>query len=81
MAERSNQEMRKGSGKLLKTLTMRLSLVTASICGPGNFPLIKIPCVGSVPQEKKSSLFQSPEKANKTKEGRSMTGSKSRPVA
>uniref|UniRef100_A0A0A9GCA0 Uncharacterized protein n=1 Tax=Arundo donax TaxID=35708 RepID=A0A0A9GCA0_ARUDO len=23
---------------------MMLSLVTASICGPGNWPLIRIPC-------------------------------------
>lgn len=36
--------MRKGSRRLLKTLMMRLSLVTASICGPGNWPLISIPC-------------------------------------
>ena len=40
----SDQEMRNGSGKLLNTLTMTLSLVTASICGPGNCPLIRIPC-------------------------------------
>lgn len=39
-----DQEMRNGSGKLLKTLMITLSLVTASICGPGNCPLIRIPC-------------------------------------
>ena len=38
-------ERRKGTGRLLKTLTMMLSLVTASICGPGNWPLISIPCI------------------------------------
>jgi hypothetical protein len=38
------QERRNGSLRLLKTLTTRLSLVTASICGPGNWPLIRIPC-------------------------------------
>ena len=32
---------------MLKTLTMMLSLVTASICGPGNWPLISIPCIRS----------------------------------
>lgn len=36
--------MRKGSGKLLKTLMMRLSFVTEYISGPGNCPFIKIPC-------------------------------------
>lgn len=41
----TNQEMRKGSSKLLKTLMMRLSLVTESICGPGNCPFINIPCI------------------------------------
>jgi hypothetical protein len=38
------QERRNGSLSLLKTLMMRLSLVTASICGPGNWLLIRIPC-------------------------------------
>lgn len=38
------QERRNGAGRLLKTLMMMLSLVTASICGPGNWPLIRIPC-------------------------------------
>lgn len=38
------QERRKGSFKLLKTLMMRLSLVTEWISGPGNCPLIRIPC-------------------------------------
>lgn len=38
------QERRKGSSKLLKTLIMRLSLVTEWISGPGNCPLISIPC-------------------------------------
>lgn len=37
--------MRKGSSKLLKTLTMTLSFVTDSIGGPGNWPLINIPCI------------------------------------
>lgn len=41
----TNQDMRKGSSKLLKTLIMRLSLVTESICGPGNCPFINIPCI------------------------------------
>jgi hypothetical protein len=38
------QERRKGIDRLLKTLTMMLSLVTTSICGPRNWPLISIPC-------------------------------------
>ncbi|RRT33002.1 hypothetical protein B296_00052656 [Ensete ventricosum] len=42
----TDQEMRNGSVKLLKTFTIRLSLVTASICGPGNCPSISIPCIG-----------------------------------
>lgn len=40
----TDHEMRKGSGKLLWTLMMRLSLVTEKIFGPGNWPLISIPC-------------------------------------
>lgn len=52
----ANQEMRKGSSKLLKTLIIKLSLVTDSICGPGNCPLINIPCsFGS-----KALTFQQP---------------------
>lgn len=39
------QERRKGSSKLLKTLMMMLSLVTEYISGPGNCPLIRIPCI------------------------------------
>lgn len=38
--------MRKGSSKLLKTLMMRLSLVTQWMSGPGNWPLTRIPCRG-----------------------------------
>lgn len=41
--KKTNQEIRKGSSKLLKTLIIKFSLVTDSICGPGNCPLIKIP--------------------------------------
>lgn len=36
--------MRNGSSKALKTLIIKLSLVTASMEGPGNCPLINIPC-------------------------------------
>lgn len=43
-SEQTDQEMRKGSSRLLKTLMMRLSLVTLSIDGPGNCPFINIPC-------------------------------------
>ena len=39
---KANQEIRKGSSKLLKALIIKFSLVTTSICGPGNCPLIKI---------------------------------------
>lgn len=41
----SYQERRKGSSKLLKTLMMMLSFVTEYISGPGNCPLIRIPCI------------------------------------
>ena len=41
--EGNYQEMRKGSSKLLKTLMMRLSLVTQWMSGPGNWPLMSIP--------------------------------------
>uniref|UniRef100_A0A0A8YV99 Uncharacterized protein n=1 Tax=Arundo donax TaxID=35708 RepID=A0A0A8YV99_ARUDO len=37
------QVMRKGSSRWLMTLTMRLSLVTQSMRGPGNCPLIRMP--------------------------------------
>lgn len=40
----TNQVRRKGWSKLLKTLTIKLSLVTDSMAGPGNCPLINIPC-------------------------------------
>lgn len=39
-----DHESRKGSGKSLWTLIMRLSLVTQCISGPGNWPLMRIPC-------------------------------------
>lgn len=49
-SKRTNQVMRKGSSKLLKTLIIKLSLVTASIAGPGNCPFISIPCHFICPQ-------------------------------
>lgn len=36
--------MRKGSSSLLMTLTTTLSLVSHSMVGPGNLPLISMPC-------------------------------------
>lgn len=52
------QEMRKGSSKLLKTLIIKLSLVTHSIGGPGNCPFINIPCQYLNKNIKLSSQYQ-----------------------
>lgn len=46
-------ERRNGEGRLLKTLMMMLSLVTASIWGPGNWPLISIPCKHHTPPQQR----------------------------
>jgi hypothetical protein len=43
-------------------LMMMLWLVTASICGPGNWPLIRIPCVAIEKRESKSHKEQSKKK-------------------
>ena len=40
------QVRRKGSSRLLTTVTRRLSLVTQSMRGPGRRPLIRMPCHG-----------------------------------
>lgn len=38
---------RKGSSRLLKTLTTKLLLVVELILGPGNWPLMRMPCWGT----------------------------------
>ena len=47
----THQDMRKGSVSPLKMVIMRLSFVTASIFGPGNWPFIRIPCIQEQTQD------------------------------
>lgn len=52
-----DHERRKGSVRLLMTLMMRLSLVTEKISGPGNCPLMSMPCQKRREHHYPSSLY------------------------
>lgn len=62
--KKTNQEIRKGSSKLLNTLIIKFSLVTDSICGPGNCPLIKIPWKKKNRKQKQNQHFFSHKSLN-----------------